>query len=97
MSKQKPNSNLKSADMQGEGNYKAAKEYDDATTNYVKAGKVGAAVREAKPKNIEEEREMLEAEVKGRARAKTGKQVHIPEPNTGTDNANQNGSKTKHR
>jgi len=60
MTKQKPNSSLKSADMQGEGNYKAAKEYDDATSNFVKAGKVGAAVREAKPKNNEEKREMTD-------------------------------------
>ena len=97
MSKQKPQSSQKNADMQGEGNYTAAKEYDDATSNFVKAGKVGAAVREAKPKNIEEEREMVDAEAKGRSRAKTPKQVHIPEPNTGTDNANLNGSKNKNR
>lgn len=56
--------------MQGEGNYAAAKEYDEATTNFVKAGKVDRAATEAKPKNEQEAREMLEAEEKGRARAK---------------------------
>lgn len=57
-------------DMQGEGNYTAAKEYDNATTDFVKAGKVAEAAKEAKPKNAQEEREMQEAEEKGRARAK---------------------------
>lgn len=70
MSKQNLTSNPDNKDMQGEGNYTAAKEYDDATTNFVKAGKVGQAVKEAKPKNAQEEQEMLEAEAKGRARAK---------------------------
>lgn len=62
----------KSSDMQGEGNYTAAKEYDDATTNFVKSGKVPRAAKAAKPKNAQEEQEMLEAEAKGRARAKSG-------------------------
>lgn len=70
MSKQNPTSKQNNKAMQGEGNYTAAKEYDDATTNFVKAGKVGQAVKEAKPKNVQEQQEMLEAEAKGRARAK---------------------------
>lgn len=60
----------KSKDMQGEGNYTAAKEYDDATTEFAKSGKVAQAAKAAKPKNAQEEREMKEAEEKGRARAK---------------------------
>ena len=60
----------KSKDMQGEGNYTAAKEYDDATTNFAKSGKVDQAARAANPKNAQEEQEMMEAEAKGRARAK---------------------------
>lgn len=56
--------------MQGEGNYTAAKEYDDATTDFVKSGKVDQAAKVAKPKNAQEAREMQEAEEKGRARAK---------------------------
>lgn len=77
-------------EMQGEGNYTAAKEYDDATSDFVKAGKVDKAARNANPRNAQEEREMLEAEEKGRARAKTQKEVRIPEPNTGTDNRSRN-------
>jgi len=41
-------------DMQGEGNYTAAKQYDDATANFVKAGKVEEAAKAAKPKNAED-------------------------------------------
>ena len=70
MSKQNLTSKQNNKAMQGEGNYTAAKEYDDATTNFVKSGKVGQAVKEAKPKNAQEQKEMLEAETKGRARAK---------------------------
>ena len=77
-------------EMQGEGNYEAAKEYDDATSNFVKSGKVDKAARDAKPKNDQEAREMLEAEDAGRARAKSPKEVHIPEPNTGTNNRGRN-------
>lgn len=77
-------------EMQGEGNYEAAKEYDDATSKFVKAGKVDKAARDAKPKNDQEAREMLEAEETGRARAKSPKEVHIPEPNTGTNNRGRN-------
>lgn len=91
MSKQKTSPTNRQNDMQGEGNYTAAKEYDEATSNFVKSGKVGKAARDAKPRNAQEEREMLEAEAKGRARSKSEKkEVHIPEPNTGTGNPGRN-------
>lgn len=90
MTKQKTPPTNRPKDMQGEGNYTAAKEYDDATSNFVKAGKVDKAARDAKPKNAHEEREMLEAEESGRARAKTQKEVHIPEPNMDTNNRGRN-------
>lgn len=77
-------------EMQGEGNYTAAKEYDDATSNFVKSGKVDKAARDAKPKNDQEAREMLEAEETGRARAKSPEEIRIPEPNTGTNNRGRN-------
>lgn len=78
-------------EMQGEGNYTAAKEYDDATTNFVKKGKVEQAAKDAKPKNPREEREMLEAEEKGQARSKDQKKdVRIPDPNTSTTNPGRN-------
>ena len=90
MTKQKTPSTNRPNEMQGEGNYTAAKEYDDATSNFVKAGKVDKAARDAKPRNAQEEREMLEAEESGRARAKSSKEVRIPEPNTGTNNRGRN-------
>lgn len=72
MSKLK-NATERNNDMQGEGNYTAAKEYDDATREFVKSGKVDKAARNAKPKNDQEAREMLEAEERGRSRAKPEK------------------------
>lgn len=59
-------------ELQGEGNYTAAQEYDEATRKFIKAGKVAEAVENAAPKNAQEEREMLEAEEKGRSHAKPG-------------------------
>ena len=74
-------------EMQGEGNYTAAKEYDEATQAFIKSGKVKDAAKNAAPKNANEAREMLEAEEKGRAHAKPDlKQARVKEPNTGTDN-----------
>lgn len=70
MSKPRLNRDAQNTDLQGEGNYTAAKEYDDATRNFIKKGKVEEAARNAAPKNAQEEREMQEAEEKGRAHAK---------------------------
>lgn len=78
---------ISNSDMQGEGNYTAAKEYDDATRNFVKSGKVDKAAKDAKPRSAKEEREMLEAEEKGRSRGKPTREVRIPDPNTGTNKA----------
>lgn len=72
MSKLK-NATERNDEMQGEGNYTAAKEYDDATREFVKAGKVDKAAKNAKPRNEQEEREMLEAEEKGRSHARPEK------------------------
>lgn len=77
-------------DLQGEGNYTAAKQYDDATRSFIKAGKVNEAARNAAPKSAKEEREMLEAEEKGRSHAKPGlKQVRIKDSSTGTEYASK--------
>ena len=54
----------------GEGNYKASKEYNDATKKFVESGKVDAAAEKAKPKNPQEAREMEEAEKAGKSHAK---------------------------
>ena len=60
----------KDNNVQGEGNYDAAKEYDDAQRKFVQSGKVDAAARAAKPKSPEEEAEMKRAEEAGRSHAK---------------------------
>lgn len=72
MSRTKQNRKLQNPDLQGEGNYTAAKEYNDATRNFAKSGKVKEAAENAAPKNPDEERSMIEAEEEGRAHAKPG-------------------------
>jgi hypothetical protein len=56
--------------VQGEGNYDAAKEYDEAQRKFVKSGKVESAARDAKPKTEAEAEEMKRAEEAGRRHAK---------------------------
>jgi len=60
----------KSNQVQGEGNYKAAEEYDKAQRKFVKSGKVDAAARDAKPKSKADAEETQRAEEAGRSRAK---------------------------
>jgi hypothetical protein len=54
----------------GEGNYKASKEYNDATKKFVESGKVDDAAAKAKPKDPQEAREMQDAEQAGKSHAK---------------------------
>jgi hypothetical protein len=54
----------------GEGNYKAAREYDEATKEFVESGKVDAAARKAKPKNQQEAAELSDAEQAAKSHAK---------------------------
>jgi len=54
----------------GEGNYKASKEYNDATKKFVDSGKVDDAAEKAKPKNDQEAQELKQAEETGKSRAK---------------------------
>lgn len=56
----------------GEGNYKASKQYNDATKDFVESGKVEGAARDAEPRNQQEAREMREAEKEGKSHAKDG-------------------------
>ncbi len=57
-------------EVQGEGNYDAAKEYDEAQRAFVKSGKVEQAARDSAPKSKAEEEEMQRAEQVGRSHAK---------------------------
>jgi hypothetical protein len=54
----------------GEGNYKASKDYNDRTKEFVESGKVDEAADKAKPKNQQEAREMQQAEEAGKSKAK---------------------------
>jgi hypothetical protein len=56
--------------VQGEGNYKAAREFNEAERKFVVSGKVADAARAAAPKTDAEQREMIAAEEKGKRRAK---------------------------
>lgn len=54
----------------GEGNYKAARDYDRATEAFVRSGKVGPAARAAHPRTTQEARDMERAEAQGKSRSK---------------------------
>ena len=53
--------------VQGEGNYEAAREFNEAERKFVASGKVAAAAR---PKSEAERQEMIAAEEEGKRRAK---------------------------
>ena len=56
--------------VQGEGNYTAAREFNDAERKFVASGKVTAAARAAAPTTEAERQAMLAAEEEGKRRAK---------------------------
>jgi hypothetical protein len=56
--------------VQGEGDYDSAREFNAAEQEFVASGKVPAAARAAAPTSEAEQAEMLEAEQKGKQRAK---------------------------
>lgn len=54
----------------GEGNYKASKQYNQATKQFVESGRVDEAAREAAPQDEAEAAQMAAAEAEGKRRAK---------------------------
>jgi hypothetical protein len=52
--------------VHGEGNYKAAREFDAAEAAFVKSGRVDKAARGAAPKSPAEEAELARAEQEAR-------------------------------
>ncbi len=56
--------------IEGEGSYTGAKQYNDATREFVEEGKVEDAAAKATPKSAEEAKQMEEAEREGRSHAK---------------------------
>ncbi len=57
-------------DVQGEGDYRSAREFNEAERKFVKSGKVPAAARAAAPKSEAEEQELIAAEQEGKRHAK---------------------------
>ncbi len=57
-------------DLQGEGNYDAARRYDKAQREFVESGQVDDAARKAAPKNADEAEQLRRAEQDGKSRAK---------------------------
>ena len=57
-------------DVQGEGNYAASKQYNDATKDYARSGRVDDAARAAAPKSDADARAMDAAEAEGKRHAK---------------------------
>jgi hypothetical protein len=56
--------------VQGEGNYTAAREYNQATRNFVESGKVEDAAEAAAPDTEAQAEELREAEAEGRRHLK---------------------------
>lgn len=54
----------------GEGNYKASRQYNEATKKFVESGRVDDAARKAQPDTAAEAVDMANAEAEGRSRAK---------------------------
>ena len=54
----------------GEGNYKASREYNEATKRFVESGRVEEAARDSEPADEREAKDLEQAEQPGRERAK---------------------------
>jgi hypothetical protein len=66
--------NSEKPDIQGEGDYEAARRYQQEVKEFVDKADVNKAAREAAPRSPDEQREMDEAERAGRSRSKVGKE-----------------------
>lgn len=58
------------SDVQGEGDYAAARRYNESTREFVKESDVTGAARDAEPESAAEGRQLERAEQQGRERAK---------------------------
>ena len=65
--------------VQGEGDYKSAKKFDDDELAFVKSGRVDKAAREAAPRSQAEADEMKTAEEAGKSRSR-GEDASAPKP-----------------
>lgn len=60
---------LEAGDIQGEGDYRAARRYRRSAESYARSADVSGAARRAAPTNQAEAADMAQAEAEGRARA----------------------------
>jgi len=72
MKSTKPKKNPSQSDskVQGEGDYEAARRYDDAARGFAQSGKVEPAAREAEPRDAREAEDIEKAEEIGKSRSK---------------------------
>ena len=56
--------------VQGEGDYEAARRYDKSARDFAQSGKAEAAARKAKPRSDREAADMQDAESIGKSRSK---------------------------
>jgi hypothetical protein len=70
--------NTEKPDVQGEGDYEAARRYGKEVKDYVDSADIEKAARDAAPRSPGEQREMDEAERAGRSHSKAGKERDMP-------------------
>jgi hypothetical protein len=68
--KKKTRRTPKGADVQGEGDYRSARRYDEATRRFVASHDTAKLGRAAAPRSAKERRDMVIAEEKARARGR---------------------------
>ncbi len=66
--------NTGKSDIQGEGDYEAARRYRKDVEEFVEEADIDKAAQDAAPRSSDERREMDEAERAGRSRSKGGKE-----------------------
>jgi hypothetical protein len=64
------NSEGDDAELQGEGNYDAARRHRESVENFVDSGQVDQAARDAEPRDDEEAQALRDAEAEGLEHAK---------------------------
>jgi hypothetical protein len=71
MGSTKPDTPSKSdSKVQGEGDYEAARRYDEAARGFAQSGKVEPAARKAAPRDAQEAKDIEKAEDIGKSRSK---------------------------
>jgi hypothetical protein len=66
--------NTEKPDVQGEGDYEAARRYGKEVKDYVDSADIDKAAHDAAPRSPDEQREMDEAERAGRSHSKAGQE-----------------------